>query len=56
VKSAIGTSPWFIQQLANHESPGYKQFDGGGNPVWGSPNGYGIMMVEDPSASQDLWS
>jgi len=56
VKSAIGTSPWYIQQLANYESHGYHQFDASGYPNWGSPDGYGIMMVDFNNNVYDLWT
>ncbi len=56
VKSALGTSPWFIQQLANSESPGYLQFLGNGQPVYGPGNGYGIMQLDYENAPWELWT
>lgn len=56
VKSAIGTNPWFIQQLANYESGGYRQFLASGYPVFGAPNGFGIMQVDYNANVYDLWT
>ena len=53
---ALLTSPWFVQQLANSESPGYLQFNSSGYPVFGGPNGYGIMMIDFNNTASDLWN
>jgi hypothetical protein len=54
VKNQLGTSPWFLQQLANHES-GYAQFLANGQPNFGAPNGFGIMQLDPPSSTYQLW-
>lgn len=56
VKAAVGTSPWYLQQLANYESGGYRQFDSSGYPLFGPPNGFGVMMVDYASNVYDLWT
>lgn len=58
VDAYVSSGPWFIRNLINHES-GYQQFDGFGNPIWGSPDGIGLMQLEPParaSLDQDFWS
>lgn len=55
LKSAIGTSPWYLQQLAKYESTGYRQFDANGNPVFGGPHGFGVTMI-DPGTVSDMWT
>jgi hypothetical protein len=56
VKSTLGASPWFIQQLANSESPGYLQFQSNGQPVYGAPNGFGIMQLDYHNNVYELWT
>jgi len=56
VKAQLGTSPWYIQQLANSESPGYRQFLSSGYPVFGAPNGFGIMQIDYHNNVYDLWT
>jgi hypothetical protein len=55
LKSAIGTSPWYLQQLAKYES-GYRQFDTNGNPVYGYPHGFGVMMDDFKHSVYDMWT
>jgi len=55
VRSALGTSPWFLAQIAQQESPGYQQFTGSGYPTWGAPSGYGIMQLDPPRSVSDMW-
>ncbi len=44
IKNYLGTDPWFLQQLVNHES-GYLQFLSSGQPNFGPPNGFGVMQA-----------
>ena len=51
----MGTQPWFIQGLANHES-GVRQFVANpGKPLWGFPDGWGIMQTDPPSQRDDVY-
>jgi hypothetical protein len=54
VKSLLVTGPWYAEQLANSESPGYLQFQSTGYPVFGSPNGYGIMQIDYNNSPYDV--
>jgi hypothetical protein len=56
VRAQLGSSPWYIQQLANSESPGYQQFQSNGYPIVGAPNGYGIMQIDYANTVYDLWT
>ncbi len=55
VKSLLVTGPCYAEQLANSESPGYLQFQSSGYPVFGSPNGYGIMQIDYNNSPYDVW-
>jgi hypothetical protein len=51
---ASGGGPWFAQNLVaweSHAHPAeqYHQFDSNGNPLWGTPDGIGLMQVEPPN-------
>jgi hypothetical protein len=56
VLSTIGGAPWYLQQIAKHES-GLKQFTSAGMPLLSSAGdcGGGIFQVTPRSAS-DLWN
>ena len=57
VRSRLGADPWFLQQLVNHES-GYLQFNEKGTrgtPNFGPPNGFGIMQLDPPDSSFQIW-
>ena len=62
VKSALGSTPWFIQQLAAWESSGrnspgpYSQFQTNGQPIYGPPNGFGVMQLDYNPIPTDLWT
>ncbi|MBS1826561.1 MAG: hypothetical protein JST93_14695 [Acidobacteria bacterium] len=68
VKNLLGGSPWFLQQLAAHESGGpcaeggMRQFYSPpcstrpeGRPTWGTPHGFGVMQVDPPPTYVTLW-
>jgi len=50
----VGGTPWFLYQLVNHES-GYKQFNNDGTPNWGGPNGFGVMQLDPPTSTFQIW-
>jgi hypothetical protein len=65
----LGTNPWYLFQIAEQESPngslpGALQFnmitkskaDTAYQPVWGSPNGFGIMQIDPPLSELDVFS
>lgn len=67
VDAYASSGPWFVLNLIAWESRAwslsptgqYKQFDSFGNPLWGSPDGIGLMQLEPPnraSVDQDFWS
>jgi hypothetical protein len=58
--------PWFIQNLVAWESRAwslapagkYKQYDAFGHPLWGTPDGIGLMQLEPDrrhSLDEDYW-
>ena len=64
-KYEYGQLPWFLFQLVNQESA-YRQFRApipssvstpstAGVPLLGPPRGFGVMQVEDPPSSFQLW-
>jgi hypothetical protein len=64
---ASGNAPWFAQNLTAWESGAYNyapynryhQFDSNGYPLWGTPDGIGLMQLEQParfSGGQDFWA
>ena len=64
---ASGGGPWFAQSLVAEESSAwylgpsgqYKQFDSSGNPLFGTPDGIGLMQVEPPNRHNgdlDFWA
>ena len=53
-KSRLGGSPWFLTRIARQES-GIRQFNGG-DPLFGAPNGWGIMQVDPPPGPQEIWN
>ena len=55
VKAALGTNPWFVQNIAKWES-GYSQFNSSGLPFFGTPHGFGIMQLDPPGNSQNIWN
>jgi len=56
VKTALGTSPWFIRDIAYIESGHtYHQFDSSGNPLFGAPHGFGIMQLDPPPSQSDVF-
>jgi hypothetical protein len=58
IDAYASSGPWFIRNLITAESS-YLQFDGTGNPVYGSPDGIGLLQLEPPnrlSSDQDYWS
>lgn len=56
VMSALGTSPWYIDDIAYIESGHtYAQFRANGNPVFGAPHGFGIMQLDPPRSQGDLF-
>lgn len=54
-RARLGASPWFLTRIARQES-GIRQFDSGGAPVFGSPNGWGLMQLDPPPGSSEIWS
>jgi hypothetical protein len=57
VDAYISSGPWFIRNLVAAESS-YKQYDVYGYPLWGTPDGIGLMQLEPPyraSLDQDYW-
>jgi len=67
VDAYASSGPWFVLNLIAWESRAwslsptgqYKQFDAFGNPLWGTPDGIGLMQLEPParaSLDQDYWS
>ncbi len=58
IDAYISSGPWFIRNLVSQESS-YRQYDGLGYPLWGAPDGIGLMQLEPPSRislDQDYWS
>jgi hypothetical protein len=66
IKDYVGLDPWFIYRLIRQESS-YKQFYSGipsnpnedaGKPYWGSPNGFGLFMLDNPiiPTKTQLWN
>lgn len=66
---ASGNAPWFAQNLVAEESGAYRfapynryhQFDSNGYPMWGTPDGIGLMQLEQDarlagSGGQDFWA
>ena len=45
ILSYLGTTPWFLPQIAGAES-GFRQFAANGNPLFGPPHGYGLMQID----------
>jgi hypothetical protein len=55
VKGALGTNPWFVQRIAKLESS-YRQFGNDNDPLFGPPHGFGIMQLDPPGGSQNIWN
>src|SRR6266567_228058 len=58
IDAYVSSGPWFIRNLVSQESS-YRQYDGFGYPLWGAPDGIGLMQLEPPSRislDQDYWS
>ena len=53
-KSRLGSSPWFLTRLVRQES-GIRQFSGS-DPLFGDPNGWGMMQLDPPPGPQEIWS
>lgn len=52
----VGMTPWFIGGIVAQESS-FRQFEPSpGLPLWGHPNGWGIMMVENPPRDELLYN
>ncbi len=67
VDAYASSGPWFVLNLIAWESRAwslspsgqYKQFDAFGYPLWGTPDGIGLMQLEPPnriSLDQDFWA
>ena len=67
VDAYASSGPWFVRNLIAWESRAwslsptgqYKQFDAFGYPLWGTPDGIGLMQLEPLyriSLDQDYWS
>lgn len=67
VDAYASSGPWFVLNLIAWESRAgslnptgqYKQFDSLGYPLWGTPDGIGLMQLEPPnriSLDKDYWS
>lgn len=54
VKGKIGNSPWFLTRLVRQESA-YRQFNGS-DPLFGPPNGWGMMQIDPPPGPQEIWN
>jgi hypothetical protein len=54
VKTQLGTSPWFIRDIAYDESK-YAQFNASKNPLFGAPHGFGIMQMDPPPSQLDVF-
>jgi hypothetical protein len=46
---------WFAWRIAKAES-GLKQFNDNGTPVFGSPNGWGVMQLDPSDNDQQKWN
>jgi hypothetical protein len=55
VQTQIGPSPWYAKQLARSESNDL-QFLPNGQPVFGAPNGFGIMQMDYGNTVFQLWN
>ncbi len=58
IDAYASSGPWFIRNMISQESS-YRQYDGFGYPLWGAPDGIGLMQLEPPSRislDQDYWS
>jgi hypothetical protein len=53
-KGKLGSDPWFLTRIARQES-GIHQFSGS-SPLFGSPNGWGIMQVDPPPGPEQIWN
>lgn len=53
-KTRLGSSPWFLTRIARQES-GIRQFNGN-DPLFGAPNGWGMMQLDPPPGPQEIWS
>jgi hypothetical protein len=58
VQAQLGSNPWYLFQIAEHESPGVLQFTATAPfwPVFGPPSGFGIMQIDPPTSELDLFS
>lgn len=54
VKGKVGNSPWFLSRLIRQESA-FRQFNGQ-DPLFGSPNGWGMMQIDPPPGPQEIWN
>ena len=56
VKTYAGESPWFLPRIIDQES-NFRQFiSSPGKPLWGTPDGWGLMQLDPPPADQTLWN
>ena len=61
VLNLLSSSPhWFTLKIAKSEHPGgdYKQFsdNSSGTPIFGQPDGWGIMQIDPPGDIQRKWN
>lgn len=55
VKDTLGTL--ILQVICYKEAyPKWQQFDDSGLPVFGPPSGFGLMQLDPPSSSDQIWS
>jgi hypothetical protein len=54
INSFVGSSPWFLHRIIQLES-GYQQFTASGAPKFGPPNGFGLMQVDPPASTYQIW-
>ncbi len=48
VEAAVAGGPWFVDAIVQQEST-FRQFlSSPGYPLWGTPNGYGLMQLDPP--------
>lgn len=56
VKTYLGSSPWFISRLVRQESR-FRQFQPSpGEPLFGPPNGWGLMQTDPPPSESAIWN
>lgn len=58
--SGLNPTPWFLWQMAQRESAGGHQFiasagASNGFPLFGGPNGWGLMQIEYQPNTASLW-